>query len=63
MYLLSHVKVILKSFLTEYKNWWIPVVEKIVIPEKKDKKVENPQSGAEQQVCISNDHIYLYYLL
>ena len=41
-------------FCTVYKNWWIPVVEEIVIPKRNEKKVENQAIGTSQQKVPGN---------
>ncbi|XP_062598650.1 uncharacterized protein LOC134260086, partial [Saccostrea cucullata] len=37
----------------EYKNWWIPVVENIVIPRKRDRKGDNSPPAADKQKATS----------
>jgi len=32
-----------------YKNWWVPVVEEIVIPKRNEKKGENKAASSGQE--------------
>ncbi|XP_056022602.1 uncharacterized protein LOC125652678 isoform X2 [Ostrea edulis] len=50
-----------KTVTKEYKNWWIPVVENIVIPKKKQNKASTPAPAAKPAEKGTSPDVFISY--